>query len=266
MPLIDVDGAKLYYETAGDQTKPAILFLHSLGCALGMYDQQVAALQDDYSLIRYDVRGHGKSAVLDDREASIARLTEDALAVLDAAGVRRAHWCGVSLGAMCSMWAAARHADRTITATIANTGARSGTPEHWQARIENVKNEGMEAIAKIIEPRWFTERFIASGSPLVGQIMQQVRDCDPRGYNACCAAIRDMDQSEQLKTIRLPVLVIAGAKDPATPPAMAENIRAGIPGAKLVALDAAHLSNVEAAAEFTRVLREFIATPSVSKS
>lgn len=258
MPLIDVDGACLYYETAGDKSKPAIVFLHSLGCALGMYDQQIAALQDRYFLIRYDMRGHGKSSVNDEREVSIARLTEDAIAVLDAAGVRRAHWVGVSLGAMCSMWAAARHPDRVITATIANTGARSGTPEHWQTRIDNVRREGMEAIAKIIGPRWFTEKFLASRSPLVEQIMQQVRTCDPRGYATCCAAIRDMDQGEQIKTIKLPTLVIAGAKDPATPPAMAEGIHASIPGSKYAVLDAAHLSNVEAAKDFTAAVVNFI--------
>lgn len=260
MPMIDVGDAKLYYETAGDKSKPALLLLHSLGCALGMYDQQVADLQRDYFVIRPDVRGHGKSQVMDERESSIASLVADAIAVLDAEGVARAHWAGVSLGGMLSMWAAAKNADRVITATIANTGVRSGNREQWLTRIENVKREGMESIARIIGPRWFTERFLASGSPLVEQTMQQVRSCDPRGYATACAAIRDMDQSEQIKTIQLPCLVIAGKLDIATPPPMAQGIHANIPGSKYAELDAAHLSNVEAAAEFNRTLRAHLQT------
>lgn len=258
MPMIDAPGAKLYYETAGDQRKPALLLLHSLGCALGMYDQQVAALQNHFYIIRPDVRGHGKSQVLDDRESSIASLVADVIAILDAEGIERAHWAGVSLGGMLSMWAAAQNPQRVLTATIANTGSRSGNYEQWQTRIQNVRTEGMEAIARIIGPRWFTERFLASGSPLIEQTMQQVRSCDPRGYATACAAIRDMDQSEQLKTIKVPTLVIAGKLDIATPPAMAQGIHAGIAHSNYVELDAAHLSNVEAAAAFSTALRAHI--------
>lgn len=258
MPCIDADGARIHYVTSGDKRKPAIVLLHSIGCALGMYDQQAAALQDDYFVIRPDVRGHGQSKVLDERESSMASLVADVIAVLDAEGIQCAHWVGVSLGGMLSMWAAARNAERVITATIANTGVRSGTPEHWQARIENVKREGMEAIARIIGPRWFTERFLASGSPLIEQTMQQVRSCDPRGYATACAAIRDMNQSEQIKTIQRPCLVISGTLDIATPPAMAQEIHAGIQNSKYVELDAAHLSNVEAATDFTTAVRAHI--------
>ncbi|MGC3980926.1 MAG: alpha/beta fold hydrolase [Steroidobacteraceae bacterium] len=262
MPTVNTPGATIYYETAGDKSKPALLLLHSLGCALGMYDQQVAALQSDFFVIRPDVRGHGKSKVQDERESSIASLVADVIAVLDAEGIQKAHWAGVSLGGMLSMWAAAKNPERVLTATIANTGARSGNYEQWQGRIKGVMTEGMEVIAKMIGPRWFTERFLASGSPLIEQTMQQVRTCDPRGYATACSAIRDMDQSEQLKTIKLPCLVIGGKLDIATPPAMAQGIQASIPGAKYAELDAAHLSNVEAAADFNRALREHIAANS----
>lgn len=258
MPAISVSGAEIYYETAGDKHKPAIVLLHSLGCALGMYDQQVAELQNEFFVIRPDVRGHGKSTVLDDRESSIASLVADVIAVLDAEGIARAHWAGVSLGGMLSMWAAARNPERVITATIANTGVRSGNYEQWATRIENVKREGMESIARIIGPRWFTERFLASGSPLIENTMQQVRSCDPRGYATACAAIRDMDQSEQIKTIKLPCLVIAGQLDIATPPAMAQGIHGGIANSQYVELPAAHLSNVEAASQFTGALRRHV--------
>ena len=256
--VIDVPGAKLYYQTAGDKTKPALLLLHSLGCALGMYDQQVAAFKDDFYVICPDVRGHGQSQVLDTRESSIASLVADSMAVLDAEGIAKAHWAGVSLGGMLSMWAAAENADRVLTATIANTGLRSGNYQQWQGRIKTVLSEGMEPIAGMIGPRWFTEKFLASGSPLIGQTMHMVRTCDPRGYATACSAIRDMDQSEHIKNITVPTLVMAGAFDVATPPPMAQSIQAGIAHSNYVELPAAHLSNVEAAQEFNQALRAHI--------
>jgi 3-oxoadipate enol-lactonase len=253
--VIEVPGATLYYETAGDKTKPALLLLHSLGCALGMYDQQVTALQDDFYLIRPDVRGHGKSRVFAFRDSSIAELVADTRAILDAEGIAKAHWAGVSLGGMLSMWAAAQHAERVLTATIANTGMRSGNLEQWKTRIDNVLTKGMQPIADIIGPRWFTEKFLASGSPLIEHTMQMVLTCDPRGYATACTAIRDMDQGKHIHNITVPTLVIAGKFDIATPLAMAQGIHSGIAHSKYVELPAAHLSNVEAATEFTQALR-----------
>jgi 3-oxoadipate enol-lactonase len=81
---------------------------------------------------------------------------------------------------------------------------------------------------------------------------------DPKGYAACCAAIRDMDQRESLGSIRVPALVIAGARDPATPPEHAEQIQKRIAGARLTVLDAAHLSNVECTPGFTAAVLGFL--------
>jgi 3-oxoadipate enol-lactonase len=82
---------------------------------------------------------------------------------------------------------------------------------------------------------------------------------DPRGYAACSAAIRDMDLRDSIADITARTLVIAGALDPATPPAHAEFIASKIAGSKLVTLDCAHLSNVERADEFNSALLEFLA-------
>jgi 3-oxoadipate enol-lactonase len=80
----------------------------------------------------------------------------------------------------------------------------------------------------------------------------------PQGYAGCCAAIRDMDQRASLQAIHVPTLVIGGLQDPATPPAKAEEIAAGVADARLVMLDAAHLSNIEQAEAFTAALLEFL--------
>ena len=78
------------------------------------------------------------------------------------------------------------------------------------------------------------------------------RDTDPVGYVGCCAAIRDMDERDQLGTIEAPVLVVIGAHDPSTTPEHGEYLVAHIPGAQKAVLDSAHLSNIEQRDEFNR--------------
>jgi 3-oxoadipate enol-lactonase len=68
---------------------------------------------------------------------------------------------------------------------------------------------------------------------------------NPDGYIACCEAIRDMDFTASNPRITAPTLVIVGSQDPATPPAAGEAIAKQIKGAKLAALDAAHIANIE---------------------
>ena len=80
----------------------------------------------------------------------------------------------------------------------------------------------------------------------------------PEGYVACCAAVRDMDQRESIARIAAPTMVIAGTHDAATPPAAGQFIAKQIPGARYVELDAAHISNVEAADRFTESVLGFV--------
>jgi 3-oxoadipate enol-lactonase/4-carboxymuconolactone decarboxylase len=94
--------------------------------------------------------------------------------------------------------------------------------------------------------RWFTPAFAAESPAAVAAVRERFLQTDPRGYAVCCGAIRDMDLRERIGAIRAPTLIIAGAEDPATPVAMAEDIRARIADAELVILPrAAHLLAVE---------------------
>jgi 3-oxoadipate enol-lactonase len=83
-------------------------------------------------------------------------------------------------------------------------------------------------------------------------------DTPPSGYVACCAAVRDMDMREQLFSIRVPTLVIAGTHDAATPPQDGRAIADAVVTANYVELDAAHLSNWEQAQAFSSCLLDFL--------
>ena len=258
MAFVEVDHARLRYDVAGSGDGAPLLLINSLGCALEMWDPQKADFGARFRVISYDARGHGQSSLGGKTQLTIADLTRDAIAVLDAAGVERAHWCGLSLGGMTSMWAAAHHPERVATIVLSNTAAYLPPRENWNARIETALNEGMGALVDTILGRWFTADFLARHPESVQPIRAMLLATDPRGYAACCAAIRDMDQREPIRGIRVPALVIAGARDPATPPEHAEQICERIPGARLTVLDAAHLSNVECAPEFTAAVLGFL--------
>lgn len=106
--------------------------------------------------------------------------------------------------------------------------------------------------------RWFTPAFRAENPPVVASIQRMVESVKPEGYVSNCAAVRDFDFREQLGKISAPTLVISGTHDPATTPADGHFLAHHIPGARYVELNAAHLSNIEDAARFSKEVTAFL--------
>lgn len=259
MQSIQSEDAQLRFEHAPRPGAPALLFINSLGASLEMWDEQAEVFGERYELVRYDVRGHGKSTAGGQREYTLEQLAADALAVMDACGIARAHVCGLSLGGMTAMTLALRAPDRVLKLALCNTSTHMPPRENWQARIASVLKEGMSAVTEVTLSRWFTPAFHQAEPAKVDQVRRMLMSADPRGYAACAAAIRDMDLREAISQISSRTLLIGGAQDPATPLPHAEYIVSNIAGAKLVTLDCAHLSNIERASEFNAALSEFLA-------
>jgi 3-oxoadipate enol-lactonase len=230
---------------------------NSLGTDLAMWDAQMPALLQLFQVLRYDTRGHGRSSVPGAAYA-VDRLGRDVLALLDACGLARAHFCGLSMGGMTGMWLGCHAAARVERLALCNTAARIGPPEVWDKRIEAVRGGGMAAITSAVIERWFTPAFRAREPDAVARIVAMLHATPPDGYVAACGAIRDMDQRDRIAAIRARTLVIAGASDQATPAADGRVVAEKIPGARYVELAAAHLSNIEAADDFTAALVDFL--------
>jgi 3-oxoadipate enol-lactonase len=173
------------------------------------------------------------------------RLGRDVLAILDHLGIKKTNWCGLSMGGMVGMWLGANAPDRVERLVLSNTTSRFASPDPWNDRIKIAKEKGLAALADLTMERWFTKGFREGSPEKVEPVLQSFLRTSPDGYIACCEGIRDMDQSESIRKIAAPTLVIAGRHDPATTPEAAEFIRDRIPGAKLAILDAAHISNIE---------------------
>jgi 3-oxoadipate enol-lactonase len=252
------DGVGIHVEAAPENGRPALLFSNSLGTDLHMWDAQMAPFADRFRIIRYDSRGHGRSDA-PDGHYTMDRLGRDALAILDALGIERTCYCGLSKGGMVGQWLGSHVPERVERLALSNTSAYIPLPDLWNMRIETATTRGMADLSQGIIERWFSEEFRKDNPAEIARVTDMVLATPGHGYAGCCAAIRDMDQRETTKTIKVPTLVVAGAKDPATPPDHGRLIHDMIEGSKFVLLDAAHLSNIERTTEFNRAVLGFLA-------
>ncbi len=258
MPMIDAgDGAKLHVMIEGPSSAPPLMLSNSLGTNLHMWDPQVKTFSQNFRLVRYDQRGHGKS----DAPANvytIERLALDAVAILNALKIERTHFCGLSMGGMTAMWLARFYPERLNKLVLANTAAKSQTPQNWNTRIANVKMGGIEAVADTVLGVWLTKEYREREPKIAAGLRAMMVATNATGYVGCCGAIRDMDQRWGVGDIRTPTLIVCGKQDMATPPKDSDHLAAKIKGSKLVTLDAGHISNVERTEEFTGALETFL--------
>jgi 3-oxoadipate enol-lactonase len=257
MTFLQTETALIHYQLEGPADAPVLVFSNSLGANYGMWDLQAAEFRRKFRILRYDTRGHGESSTTPGTY-SIELLGKDALALLDGLHFESVLFCGLSMGGMIGMWLALHAPHRLKRLALCNTGAKIGTLENWNARIETVRTKGMKAVAPAVMERWFTTTFREKNPAPVASIQKALQDTNPEGYAACCAAVRDFDCREELARIGVPTLVIAGANDFATPPAEGRFLAAQILGARYVELNAAHLSNIEDRDRFDREVRAFL--------
>jgi 3-oxoadipate enol-lactonase len=259
MKQVTTEDAELRCEHLLQPGAPALLLMHPLGASLEIWDDQIEPLSERYELIRFDLRGHGKSTLGSRTDLTMEQLGRDGLAVLDACGVARAHLCGLSLGSMIAMEIATQWPDRVLKVALCSTSAHMPTRATWQTRIDTVRSQGVAPLVDGILGRWLTAPFRQAHPEAVDRVRAMLLCADPQGYAAAAAAIRDMDLREAIRSITAKTLVIGGTEDPGTTPEHASLVARSIPGAELTMLPAAHLVNIECSEEFNRRLLEFFA-------
>src|SRR5262249_52325244 len=153
---IRANGLNFNYTIDGPDGAPWLVFSNSLATTVAMWDEQAAALQGKYRVMRYDQRGHGGTDAPGGRYA-FATLIADAVALVDALGIRRAHFAGLSMGGATALGLAEQHPDR-VDRIIACDSACMSTPQssqQWEERIQVAQREGMEALVEPTMARWF---------------------------------------------------------------------------------------------------------------
>ncbi len=262
MNSIQANGINIRYEVQG--SGPWVALSHSLSCDLTMWDALAVALAPTFTVLRYDTRGHGQTSLptaAPEGPYRFDQLVGDVVGLLDALNIERTHFVGLSMGGMIGQHLALAHPQRIGKLVIANSTSRI-PPEAgplWDERIAIARNPGCAGLVEGTLGRWFTPGFRAAQPAEAARIAGLIAATPPAGYIGCAGAIRGLDITQRIAEIRNPTLVIAGADDPGTPPAMSETIAARIPGARLEIIAAAsHLSAVEQPAAFNRLVGDFL--------
>jgi 3-oxoadipate enol-lactonase len=233
------------HAVTGPAGAPVVVLSNSLGSTYAMWDAQVDALSEHFRVVRYDTRGHGRSAV-PAGPYSLDDLADDVVDLLDALGVEKVDFVGLSLGGMTGMAFAARHPERVDRLVVLCTSAHLPPAQGWIDRAAAVRADGAGAVAEAVVQRWFTPDYLEANPPVRKECEEMVASTPPEGYAACCEAIAAMDLLAQLSRITAPTLAIAGEDDPATPPPHLEAIATGVrQGRLLVVPDSAHLANAQ---------------------
>lgn len=263
MPFAEVNNTRLFYRLEGRGDLPALVLSHSLGCDHSMWAPQMPDLLDHFQVLRYDTRGHGASAV-PTGDYTLDQLGQDALGLADKLELARFAFCGLSMGGAVTQWLAIHAPGRLTALVLANTSPKFGTPDTWDARRKAVREGGMQAIVDAIMQRFFSPD---KQSSIWAQSTRAVfLGTDPKGYAACCAALRDADTRASLRKISVPTVVIGSDKDLSTPwQANGAILARDIPGAKAVRLQTAHLSNLEQPRAFTTTVLDFLLAEKASK-
>ncbi len=125
MPVLKRSDCEIYYELAGTEGFPLLMFSNSLGTDLSMWEPQMAAFSTHFRILRYDNRGHGKSTA-SPGPYSIDLLASDAIALLDELAEKTVLFCGLSMGGMVGMWLGWNYPDRIRRLALCNTAASLG--------------------------------------------------------------------------------------------------------------------------------------------
>jgi 3-oxoadipate enol-lactonase len=255
---IQSNGIEINYEIEG--TGPWLTMSHSLACNLHMWDPQMPVLKGKFTVLRFDTRGHGKSAA-PAGEYTLEQLADDVKGLLDGLGIKQTHWAGLSMGGMIGQAFALKYPGVFQSMVLADTTSRRppDAAKMWGDRVKTAREQGMGALVESTLARWFTEPYRNSRKDVMERIGSDIRATPVNGFSGCCHAISKVDYLDRLKEIKVPALVMVGEHDHGTPPEAARVIQQNLPGSELKILaSAAHLSNIEQADEFNKTMIGFL--------
>ena len=261
--LLPVQGRRLYYDLAGPETAPVVCMTHSLSSDSGMWAEQLPPLvQAGFRVLRLDMRGHGGSDPVDG-DYTMSALAEDVNAVLEALGIARVHYIGLSIGGMIGQAFAIDYPAKVASAMWCDTmpATPPGAAEVWAQRTKPVSQaNSLAPIAEGTIERWLTDGFKHRNPGRWRQIRDTIVGTTPAGYLGCAAAIQNFDFGPRLHSVHAPVLVICGEHDQGTPPAENRRLAELVSGGRYEEIAGArHFPNVEFPDVFNKLMMDWLA-------
>lgn len=238
------------------QGEPVVL-LHPLALSGAVWGEFADRLAEQADVIAPDARGHGNSP-WDGLAFTVDDLAEDVRRLLDALDIAEAHLIGLSMGGSTAVTFAGRHPGRVRSLFLADTTAWYGpdAPTRWAERATGAINTPREEQLPFQLERWFTEHFRRRGAAAVDRVVDVFLATDSAAHAEAARALGGLDARPLLGNVTAPTLVLTGAEDYATPPAMGATIAGGVKtGQAEVLPDLRHLALIEQPELAGRVLQ-----------
>src|SRR5947209_7361645 len=256
---IKANGIEINYQVEGSERAPWLILSNSLATNLAMWDEQARALSGAFRVLRYDQRGHGGTDAPAGRY-SFELLIADAVALMDALGIKKAHFAGLSMGGATALGLAEKHPERVDKVVVCDSPCQStpASAQQWEERIAIAQKQGMEALVEPTAGRWFPPEALQAKAAHIDKVRQMIRGTPVNGFIGCAAALADHDYASAAGTVKQPVLFLVGEKDGVNPAAM-RKLNAAVPGSRYVELaGAGHISNLDQPQAFNGALEDFL--------
>jgi 3-oxoadipate enol-lactonase len=258
---IKANGITFNYRIDGAEGSPWLILSNSLATNLEMWDEQAAQLKGTFRVLRYDQRGHGQTDAPAGRY-TFEMLMADLIALMDALAIKRAHWCGISMGGATGMGLVQRNAERFDRLIICDTPGQStpASAAQWEERMASAQKGGMQVQLESTIARWFPPETVKANPPHLDKLRKMIVETPVNGFVGGSAALANHDYRPGMKDVKNPILYMCGEKDGHNAKVMRQ-MQQEFPAAKYIELPGAgHISNMDRPAEFTNAMREFLAS------
>lgn len=239
---------------------PALFLIHGIGSRRQTWDEVIDALEDEFTCISYDLRGHGESP-MPDGTFGLDELVEDLEALRATLGIEQAHFAGHSLGGMIGPAYAHKYPDRVLTVGLLSTAAfrTEDDAAKVQGVVRTMEENGIENTLATLVNRWFTDEFVETHPEKIEARIKQVVDTDPDVFLNVFHIYAETEMSPWLHKVTQPCLVLTGENDGGCNPRLNKQIHEALPDSELVILD--HLKHslmIEASPLMAKHMREFL--------
>jgi pimeloyl-ACP methyl ester carboxylesterase len=216
---------------------PPLFLIHGIGAARDAWRFMLPALRERFTVITYDLRGHGSSP-LPDGEFGLDELVADLEHLRERTGFERAHFAGHSLGGMIAPAYARRHPDRVDAIGLLSTAAfrtADDSAKVWGV-VKAMEEKGIPQVLETLATRWFTDEFFAANPDIVERRLKQVVSTDPVVFMNVFRIYAGTEMGPWLHEVTAPALVLTGENDGGSNPRLNKLIHAAMPNAELVVL------------------------------
>jgi 3-oxoadipate enol-lactonase len=244
---------------------PPLVLLHSLLSDRASFDAVAPELSRSFRVIVPELPGFGRSQAVSGGLADVA--DRIAAAVRDAAGTDKAIVLGNGYGGFVALQMAIRHPGLAIKLVLADCGAAFSEPgrEAFRNMAAASKARGLAAITDVAMRRLFAPEFQEAHPDLMRDRREAFLRTDPDVFQGACHALAELDLRPQLGQVKIPVLVLVGEQDEATPPPMSHELAAGLPNAHLkIIAGCAHVPQLQSPDVFLEAIGDFLPVSSAA--